>query len=310
LDGRSPLRGPWLPIDRVGVGNSQRVISVWLMPRDRSPLHRLGVCDNPDTVSPVRRAGVPSTHHERPRGVVCRFQVIEYPVSSESSETRNILSDDPIWSEFSNEPSEFVPETTSFAVETGAAARLRNVLAGEAAGDEIDGNSIGSKALRGERSDVIEDRNLGPVMGKDAPAEIVGLAERDGSHSGSFEPEAEAANSAEEVEDIHLFFQCINGVVAGPSGPKSQRIPDPDDDIDQDEANRDSNHDQDPPCEYVRSSHHPAHGQILLMSRSTKQRIAFNAVTMPSEKMNTTSQNIVWLMTGWLIIAAPQARRR
>jgi hypothetical protein len=143
----------------------------------------------------VGSAGVPSTHHERPRGVVCRFQVIEYPVCSESSETRNILSDDPIWSEFSNEPSEFVPETASFAVETGAAARLRNVLAGKTAGDEIDGNSIGSKALRGERSDVRKDWRIRPMVREHAPAEVVGLAERDGSHSGSLKPEAEAANS-------------------------------------------------------------------------------------------------------------------
>jgi hypothetical protein len=33
------------------------------------------------------------------------------------------------------------------------------------------------------------------VLGEDFPAERIDLAERDGSHSGSFKPEAEAANS-------------------------------------------------------------------------------------------------------------------
>jgi hypothetical protein len=41
------------------------------------------------------------------------------------------------------------------------------------------------------------------VLRQGRPAEGVDLAERDGSHSGSFKAEAEAADSAEEVEDIH-----------------------------------------------------------------------------------------------------------
>ena len=43
------------------------------------------------------------------------------------------------------------------------------------------------------------------MLGKDGALERLDLAERDGSHSGSLKPEAEAANSAEEVEDIHLL---------------------------------------------------------------------------------------------------------
>jgi hypothetical protein len=39
------------------------------------------------------------------------------------------------------------------------------------------------------------DWNARPVLGEHFPAERVDLTERDGSHSGSFEPEAEAANA-------------------------------------------------------------------------------------------------------------------
>jgi hypothetical protein len=42
-----------------------------------------------------------------------------------------------------------------------------------------------------------------PVLREDGAGERLDLAERDGSHPGSLEPEAEAANSAEEIEDIH-----------------------------------------------------------------------------------------------------------
>jgi hypothetical protein len=42
------------------------------------------------------------------------------------------------------------------------------------------------------------------VVGKSVLAISVDLTERDGSHSGSFEPEAESADTGKEVEDIHF----------------------------------------------------------------------------------------------------------
>lgn len=43
------------------------------------------------------------------------------------------------------------------------------------------------------------------MLGEDSPAERIDLAECDGSHPGSFEAEAETADPAEKIEDIHLF---------------------------------------------------------------------------------------------------------
>jgi hypothetical protein len=43
------------------------------------------------------------------------------------------------------------------------------------------------------------------MFGKDGSAELVSLAEGDGTHSGSLEPETESADSAEEVEDTHYL---------------------------------------------------------------------------------------------------------
>ena len=70
-----------------------------------------------------------------------------------------------------------------------------DILAGESAADGIGSNSICSEASGGESSDIVVTGNVWPVVGEDFPAIGVDLAERDGSHSGSFEPEAEAANS-------------------------------------------------------------------------------------------------------------------
>lgn len=41
------------------------------------------------------------------------------------------------------------------------------------------------------------------MLSEDGAATGVDFAERDGSHSGSFEAKAEAADAAEEVKDIH-----------------------------------------------------------------------------------------------------------
>jgi hypothetical protein len=55
-----------------------------------------------------------------------------------------------------------------------------------------------------KRSNVIVTRNIGPVFGEDCSAVGIDLAEPDGPHPGSFEPETESADAAEEVEDTHL----------------------------------------------------------------------------------------------------------
>ena len=89
-----------------------------------------------------------STHHERPAGVAERVQVSEHLVRSESSEARDVLSEYPIWSHFAHDPSHFVPQTGTRAVEPGALAGDADVLARESAGDELDSpDSGGSKSI-------------------------------------------------------------------------------------------------------------------------------------------------------------------
>jgi hypothetical protein len=68
-------------------------------------------------------------------------------------------------------------------------------LAWESSGDDINGNAICPETLSGNTSHVVVDGCAWPMLGKDGAAVGFDLAERDGSHPGSFEAEREAANS-------------------------------------------------------------------------------------------------------------------
>jgi hypothetical protein len=72
-------------------------------------------------------------------------------------------------------------------------------LAWEAAADDIGGDAA-------EGPHIPVNGDIWPVLSEHPLAIGVDFAEGDGSHSGSFEPEAETADPAKEVEDIQLFL--------------------------------------------------------------------------------------------------------
>jgi hypothetical protein len=57
-----------------------------------------------------------------------------------------------------------------------------------------------------QRVDARIDWDGRPSLAQDPFAEFVDLAERDCPHPGSFESEAEAADTAEKIEDIQLHI--------------------------------------------------------------------------------------------------------
>lgn len=61
----------------------------------------------------------------------------------------------------------------------------------------------------GELSHVVVAGNAGPVAPEDPPGVVVDLAEGDGAHSGALESEREAADAAEQVEDIHADLAAL-----------------------------------------------------------------------------------------------------
>jgi len=92
------------------------------------------------------------------------------------------------------------PFAHSLAAQSGFTAGLQSIPTGvgNSRNNSVCGKSSGSKG-----SHVVVAGDIGPVLGEDGAAIRIDLAECDGSQPGSFKPEREAADAAEEVEDIH-----------------------------------------------------------------------------------------------------------
>jgi hypothetical protein len=154
---------------------------------------------DPDPLPSVRGANVVSTHHERPSGVACFFQVLQDEVTASSSESTDVFNKNPTGSELSDESCVLEPESAAGAfLYTRTFASDGHVLAGEAAADEVDssGNRSGC-----ELSYVIVDRHSGPASREDRLAVRFDFAKGHGLESArSVEAKADTADTAEEIQ--------------------------------------------------------------------------------------------------------------
>ena len=91
---------------------------------------------NPDPFPPVRGAHSPSTHHERPAGVVLRFQRSHDLVSASQAQRRDVLNENARWSNGSNKLEPAPPQSGSGTGESGTLPGGADVLAGEPAGPD------------------------------------------------------------------------------------------------------------------------------------------------------------------------------
>ena len=149
-----------------------------------------------------------SSGKARPLRVIPHFgQVSEYSADRGSvpalalpgEEGGDVLHDDVARSKLANDSGELRPKTRAGAVDAGAASSGREVLAGEAAADEIDRAQVGGADI----ADVLEALCLGEVAGEDGSAEGVALDLPGDSHPASLEAKIEAADAGEERPDIH-----------------------------------------------------------------------------------------------------------
>src|SRR3546814_5150166 len=97
-------------------------------------------------------------------------------------------------------------ETGTLTGKSEAASRDADVLAGEAARDDINvGNSIGRKSICCEFSNVMIARHLGPIFLEYTAGKFLDLAERDGFKSASpLKTKREAADAGEAIKDFQL----------------------------------------------------------------------------------------------------------
>ncbi|HKB50994.1 MAG TPA: hypothetical protein VKC63_06150 [Solirubrobacterales bacterium] len=111
----------------------------------------------------------------------------------------HVLHDDVSRSKLANDPGELGPKTRAGAVDASSSTGATEVLAGEAAADEIDGVELAGSDL----PHVLESGGVGEVPGEDGPAEGVELDLPGDAHPRSLEAEVESADSRKEAADIH-----------------------------------------------------------------------------------------------------------
>jgi hypothetical protein len=108
----------------------------------RSPVsfqsRAVGVGHDPDPVAAVRGANGRSRYAVPLRVIPARGQVPEYAPHSSSKESCDVLHDDVAGSKLANESGVLAPKTRAFPVDPGAFAGVGEVLAGEAAGEDVD----------------------------------------------------------------------------------------------------------------------------------------------------------------------------
>jgi hypothetical protein len=149
----------------------------------------------------VSRIDGDSRNNKRPRGVAQSLQVSQHIVECQRDEPSNVFANDPSGSSECNDFAHRRPEVAVVGLRS-LFAGVTEWLAREAAADKVD-SSEPTQSVCIKRADVIEAGHVGPMLSKDGATEIVGLAECNGTHTGSLETEAESTNATEEVEDIH-----------------------------------------------------------------------------------------------------------
>jgi hypothetical protein len=111
----------------------------------------------------------------------------------------DVLHDDVAGSKLANDPGKLGPKTRAGSVDSGTFPGAAEVLAWEAAADEVDGGEVAGSDL----PHVLEADGVGEVPGEDGSAVCVLLDLPCDAHPRSLETELESADAREEAADIH-----------------------------------------------------------------------------------------------------------
>jgi hypothetical protein len=204
-------------VDRlhVGVGKRPERASVSRLALSGSPSRPLppplfvpygvadGVGHHEDAVPLVRGADGGSRYAVPLRVIPARGQLAENTSKPSSQESCNVLQHNDSRSKRANDAEGVEEETGARAVEAGSVAGDGEVLAGEAAADDVDGvespRALVRFDLRGEVSDVLPASCMGPVPFEDAVAERIDLDLPRGAPAGrALDAKLKSADPAEE----------------------------------------------------------------------------------------------------------------
>jgi hypothetical protein len=153
--------------------------------KDCPPPPTVGVGNNPNAIPFMGRAKSSNWYAVPLRIIPERGQVSENTVKPSTKQSCDVLQQYELGSKVANEAAYFGPQTRSGAVKSSAFSGEADVLAGEPAADDIDGNSVSGQSVGCEFSNVMVAGNLGPVLLEDAAGELLDLAKGDGLEAAS-----------------------------------------------------------------------------------------------------------------------------
>ncbi len=161
----------------------------------------VGVGNNEAPTAFVRRSDVGSSNDEGTGSIAESLEIVSHEREPPTATVGDVFDNDEPRPEFPDDAPKLVPEAGSLPGEPGSVSCDGDVLAGEAAADEVNG-SKGSCA----RESNIRDApiGIGPVPRKYAPAEVIRFHLPDHvADAGPFEAEFQAADAGEEGAHPH-----------------------------------------------------------------------------------------------------------
>jgi len=208
-----------------GVGHfntSERYVSPRLRIASLLPIgDAVGVCNNPDPIAAVVGTKAGSWYAMPFRIIPERGQGSENRLQPSRKQRADVLQDNETGSQFANKTGDLVEQAATLAFKPCPKPCEANVLAWEAAADDIDANPIGSKPCAGKFSDIGVTGDVWPMLGEDAAGEVFNFAEGDRfKATRSFKAKAKSSNAGKQVK--HPQF-----VRTGEAGYKAAIAPGP-----------------------------------------------------------------------------------
>jgi len=177
-----------------------------------------GVGQYPDAVSSVRGTNGGSWYAVPFRIKPERGQVSENVAQPSTKQRCHVLHDDVSRSSHANDASHFTPKSAALPGKTGPASSKADVLAWEAAADDIAFVFIALVLLH-----IVIDRNLWPMLRQNLLAKGFALNERDCFHSSPFKSERKSSDPRKQVQDAQLGH-LLSPFTWGPRG-KAETTP-------------------------------------------------------------------------------------
>lgn len=167
-----------------------------------------GVGYNPEAIPPVRRVNGVSRDTVPFRIIPERAEGPEHSPQSSRAKDWAIFKDDKPWPYIGDEADNLTPKPTFGPVRSCHPPDEADILAGEPAADDINGNSICSKSSCCEFSDVMVARHLRPVFRQNAAGKILNLAKRYSLEPASaLKPQRKAPDARKQIEHTQ-FTHC------------------------------------------------------------------------------------------------------